>query len=120
MEDAKITQQDLREALSTPPEPRRRPAVIPGADPAEQSDEPRAPEPAWDWSTELAEHERAELVSLRATGDELRDRLEHLESQVKEGAARERELRAALAQLAAAKGFQRRRVLAELRARALL
>jgi hypothetical protein len=79
--------------------------------------EPRAA-PAWDWSAD--ERSDAELAELRAALVAQRRRVAELERDASQAQERERQLSAALQQLAAAGRRQRRRLTAELRGRGLL
>src|SRR5215216_5646014 len=74
--------------------------------------------PAWDWSAD--ELSAAELAELRAAVSALRERVAELERSAARAQERERELRDALQELAAAGLRQRRRLTGELRARGLL
>jgi uncharacterized protein involved in exopolysaccharide biosynthesis len=105
-----VTQQDLREALA--PRAARQPTSLMQAAPVEER--------AWDWDAELAAGERLELHELRQVVAEQREELERLIAADEAAAAREGELRDALAKLASAGPFGRRRVLGELRSCGLL
>jgi hypothetical protein len=75
------------------------------------------PPPAWEWTTD----EQVELEELRASAARLETEIERLRSGVADSRARERELRDALVQLAAARRpWHRRAVLDELSARGLV
>ena len=75
-----------------------------------------APEPAWEWTTD----EQAELEELRASNAELESQIEKLRGKAADARAREHEARKALRQLADARPWQRRAVVAELAGRGLL
>jgi hypothetical protein len=81
---------------------------------------PGARERAWNWEGDLSEPERTELAELRLATAGLREEIAGLERALDEVGRREREVRAALEELAAAGAWGRRRVLARLRERALL
>lgn len=107
-----MTRDDLRAALAAAdvaPKARRARTLV---------DAP--PAPAWEWSAEFSEAEREELAALRAAQEALRARVEKLEAEGREARVRERDLRAALAQLAQARAWRRRGVIATLRDRGLL
>jgi hypothetical protein len=75
------------------------------------------PPPAWEWTTD----EQVELEELRESAARLETEIERLRSGVADSRARERELRDALVQLAAARRpWHRRAVLDELSARGLV
>jgi hypothetical protein len=106
-----VSRQELHAALAGVGARRRRLAAQPRAD-------ARAAAPAWDWSAD--ERSDAELDELRATVAALRGRGAELERDAAQAHKRERQLRAALQQLAAAGRRQRRRLTAELRGQGLL
>jgi hypothetical protein len=105
-----VTRDDLREALA--PRAGRRPSRLLGSVPEES--------PAWEWDADLATGDRLELEELRQVVGEQREHLERAEAAREAAAAREEELRAALAELAGAGILARRGVVAELRARGLV
>jgi hypothetical protein len=72
--------------------------------------------PAWEWTTD----EQAELEELRASTAELESQIEHLRGTAADARAREHEVRKALRELAEARPWQRRAVVAELAGRGLL
>jgi hypothetical protein len=72
--------------------------------------------PAWEWTTD----EQAELEELRASTAELESQVERLRGAAADARAREHEVRKALHQLAEARPWQRRAVVAELAGRGLL
>jgi hypothetical protein len=95
------------ESLRVPevaPEPRRL-RELPAGDPAE-------------WSEQDAKH--AELVEMRATVHTLRGHLDELQGELERALGRELAARGALARLASARPWRRRRVVAELRSHGLL
>jgi hypothetical protein len=73
-------------------------------------------QPAWEWTTD----EQAELEELRASTVELESQIERLRGAAADARAREHEVRKALRELAEARPWQRRAVLAELAGRGLL
>jgi hypothetical protein len=78
---------------------------------------PPAPEPpAWEWTTD----EQAELDELRESAAELQNEIASLRSDAADARAREHEVRKALRDLAEARPWQRRAVVAELAGRGLL
>lgn len=72
--------------------------------------------PAWEWTTD----EQAELEQLRESTAELESQLERLRGVAADARAGEHEARRALRQLAEARPWQRRAVVAELAGRGLL
>lgn len=109
--DPRVSRQELRAALVGGGVQGRRLPAPPGAG------EPRAAA-AWDWSAD--ERSDAELAELRGAVAAQRGRVAELERDATEAQERERQLRAALQQLAAAGRRQRRQLTAELRRRGLL
>jgi hypothetical protein len=99
-----VSGQELREALAQ--RGRSRPNPLMTASDA----------PAWEWTTD----EQAELEQLRESTAELENKIDRLRGVVADGRAREKELRSALQQLATARAWQRRTVLAELAGRGLI
>lgn len=77
-------------------------------------------EQAWDWGVELRDDERAELELLRSTVAQLRAELVRTDEALKICRHRHREASAAVRELAEARLWRRRRVLAALRERRLL
>jgi cell division protein FtsB len=73
-------------------------------------------EPAWEWTTD----EQAELDELRETAAELETQVDRLRSAAADARAGEHEARRALRQLADARPWQRRAIVAELAGRGLL
>jgi hypothetical protein len=104
-----VTQQDMRVALNGAPSPRRRSTPIADGSP-----------PAWDWSAELSEAERAELVELRRTVADLRADADDARSEAARSRRDAEDLRAGMRQLAAARPWRRRRVFDEIRRSGLL
>ena len=72
--------------------------------------------PAWEWTTD----EQVEIEELRASAAELESQVERWRDLAHEARRREREVRDGLAELAAAKLWHRRTVLADLSRRGLL
>ena len=99
-----VSGQELREALAQ--RGRSRPNPLMAASDA----------PAWEWTTD----EQAELEELRESTAELENEIDRLRGVVADGRAREKELRGALQQLATARAWQRRAVMAELAGRGLI
>jgi allophanate hydrolase len=98
-----VSGQELRAALATKGRSRPNPLM------ADES-------PAWEWTTD----EQAELVELRASTATLEEQVDELRDEARAARVREHELRDALRQLAGARAWQRRTVLAELAARGLV
>jgi cell division protein FtsB len=73
-------------------------------------------EPVWEWTTD----EQAELEELRETNAELERQIDRLRSAAADARAGEHEARRALRQLADARPWQRRGVVADLAGRRLL
>jgi septal ring factor EnvC (AmiA/AmiB activator) len=73
-------------------------------------------EPVWEWTTD----EQAELEELRETAAELESQLDRLRGVAADARASEHEARRALRQLADARPWKRRAVVAELAGRGLL
>jgi hypothetical protein len=73
-------------------------------------------EPAWEWTTD----EQAELEQLRESAAELETQLDRLRGVAADARASEHEARRALRQLAEARAWQRRALVAELAGRGLL
>jgi hypothetical protein len=73
-------------------------------------------EPVWEWTTD----EQAELEQLREAAAELESQLDRLRGVAADARAGEHEARRALRQLADARPWQRRAVVAELTGRGLL
>ena len=73
-------------------------------------------QPAWEWTTD----EQAELEELRASTVELETQIERLRGAAADARAREHDVRKALRELADARPWQRRAVVAELAGRGLL
>jgi hypothetical protein len=111
-----VTGNDLRAALDTLP--RRRPRRLLEAAPHAG---PQPSQPAWDWDAaapSTAEH--SELEQLRAAVERLAGELEEAHAAAARAHAEEQRLREAVSELASTGFWQRRRVVAELRAAALL
>ena len=98
-----VSGQELREALAQNGRSRPNPVMT-------------SPSPAWEWTTD----EQAELEQLREATAELEDEIDRLRGVVADGRTREKELRSALQELATARAWQRRAVLAELAGRGLI
>ena len=98
-----VSGQELREALAQNGRSRPNPVMTSAT-------------PAWEWTTD----EQAELEQLRETTAELERQVERLRGIVHDAQACEREVREALLRLAAARPWQRRRVMADLAGRGLL
>jgi hypothetical protein len=109
--DPRVSRQELRAALVGGGVQGRRLPASPGAG-------ERRAAAAWDWSAD--ERSDAELAELRAALVAQRRRVAELERDASQAQERERQLSAALQQLAAAGRRQRRRLTAELRGRGLL
>ena len=77
-------------------------------------------EQAWDWGVELRDEERGELESLRATVADLRSQLDQTHEALRSCGQRHEEASQALRQVAGARFWGRRRVLASLRERQLV
>jgi hypothetical protein len=73
-------------------------------------------EPVWEWTTD----EQVELDELRASAAELEGQLDRMRGVAADARAREHETRRALRQLADARPWQKRAVVAELAGRGLL
>ena len=101
-----VSGQELRAALAGSGSSRPNPLMA--------SSEPEAP--AWEWTSE----EQVELDELRASNAELESQIEQLRGSAADARAREHEVRKALRQLAEARPWQRRAVVAELAGRGLL
>jgi len=137
-----VTRDDLRDALAHSA-PRRRPTGLLSAQPAEPREEPResmehelarhesaphhvesrqaaASEPAWDWDAAPSTADRLELEELREVTAEQRRHIDELVEAHDAATQTERELRAALTELAGAGMLRRRAVVAGLRARGLV
>jgi hypothetical protein len=111
--ESHVTRDELRDALRPGAEPRRRSTVLDGPERADAR-------PAWNWATDLSDRDREELNRLRIRAGELEAEIAQLQQAVERRRDRERTLREALTQLAAAKPWRRRRCLADLRARRLV
>jgi hypothetical protein len=109
-----VTRDDLRDALAHSG-PRRRPTGLLSARPQE-----REAEPAWDWDAAPGEPDLRELDDLRSITAEQRRHIDELVTAQEAAAETERELRAALAELASAGLMRRRAVVARLRAHGLI
>jgi hypothetical protein len=72
--------------------------------------------PAWEWTSD----EQVELDELRETKADLESQIEQLRGSAADARAREHEVRKALRQLAEARPWQRRAVVADLAGRGLL
>jgi hypothetical protein len=72
--------------------------------------------PAWEWTTD----EQAELEELRDTASALEEQIDALRDAAADARARELALQDALVRLAAARPWQKRRVVEELAGRGLL
>jgi hypothetical protein len=72
--------------------------------------------PAWEWTSD----EQVELDELREAKADLESQIEKLRGSVADARAREHEVRKALRELAEARPWQRRSVVAELAGRGLL
>jgi hypothetical protein len=99
-----VSGQELREALAQHGRSRPNPLMA------------SSETPAWEWTTD----EQAELEQLRETTAELQTEIDRLRGVATDGRAREKELRDALQQLATARPWQRRTVMAELAGRGLI
>jgi len=75
--------------------------------------------PAWEWSTDLNDSERAELEALRAERDELQERVEELHVAAQKSHDREEALRALVRELSSGSWLSRLRVAREVRGRKL-
>ena len=98
-----VSGQEMREALAHNGHSRPNPLMTSDA-------------PAWEWTTD----EQAELDELREVNAKLEAKIEKLRGIAVDAREREHEARDALSRLAAAKQWQRRKVLAELGARGLI
>jgi hypothetical protein len=107
-----VSADELRAALA--PRASRRSPVLEHA----MADAPAAP--SWDWSAGISDGELSELEDLRASSAELERQVADLREAQRQARGREHELRAALAELAAAGLWQRRKVLARLVERRLV
>ena len=103
-----VSGQELRAALAGSGSSRPNPLMA--------SPEPEPEAPAWEWTSE----EQVELDELRASNAELESQIEQLRGSAADARAREHEVRKALRQLAEARPWQRRAVVAELAGRGLL
>jgi hypothetical protein len=103
-----VSGQELRAALAANGRSRPNPLMA--------SEPPASEPPAWEWTTD----EQAELEELRASTAELESQIEHLRGTAADARAREHEVRKALRELAEARPWQRRAVVAELAGRGLL
>jgi hypothetical protein len=112
-----VTRDDLRDALAHKA-PRRRPTGL-LSEPREAR-EPVSSEPAWDWDAAPSAADRLELEELREVTAEQRRHIDELLTAQDHAADSERELRAALAELAGAGVMRRRAIVAGLRERGLL
>jgi hypothetical protein len=99
-----VSGQELRAALAQNGQSRPNPLMA------------QAEPPAWEWTTD----EQAELEELRESTAELESELDRLRGVAADARAREHEARRALRQLADARTWQRRAVVAELAGRGLL
>jgi hypothetical protein len=97
-----VSAQDLREALAHNGSSRPNPVVT--------------STPAWEWTTD----EQIEIEALRKSAAELESQVERWRELAHEARRREREIRDGLAELAAAKLWHRRAVVADLVRRGLL
>jgi hypothetical protein len=98
-----VSGNELRAALATNARSRPNPLMAESA-------------PAWEWTTE----EQAEVEALREAAAALEGQVADLRHSVEAARAREDVLQDALSRLAAARPWQRRRVIAELAGRGLL
>jgi prefoldin subunit 5 len=78
------------------------------------------PNAVWNWTADLDTEREGELQELRGTVEELRASVALLDGELGRARRREREVREALAELAACRMRRRRRLIAALRARKLL
>jgi hypothetical protein len=108
-----VTRDDLRDALAAGP--RRRPTGL-----LSPRREERESEPAWDWDAAPSAADQLELDELRGVTAEQRRHIEQLVAARDVAAQTERELRAALAELATASIFRRRAIVTGLRSRGLI
>jgi hypothetical protein len=102
-----VSADELRAALA--PKPSRRSPVLEHV----MADAPAA-SPSWDWTAGFSDGELSELQDLRAAKADLETQVGDLHAAARQARTREQELRAALAELAAAGPFRRRRVMASL------
>ena len=122
-----VTRDDLRDALAHSG-PRRRPTGLLSARPDEprREDPPQATtpapesEPAWDWDAAPSASDQLELEELRGVTAEQRKHIDELVIAQTAATEAERDLRAALAELAGAGLMRRRTVVADLRRRGLI
>jgi hypothetical protein len=98
-----VSGQDLRAALAQNGRSRPNPLMA------------EAP-PAWEWTTD----EQAEVEQLRDAASALEEQIDALRDEAADARARELALQDALARLAAARPWQKRRVVEELAGRGLL
>ena len=103
-----VSGQELRAALAGSGSSRPNPLMA--------THEPEPEAPAWEWTSE----EQVELDELRASNAELESQIEQLRGSAADARAREHEVRKALRELADARPWQRRAVVAELAGRGLL
>jgi hypothetical protein len=75
--------------------------------------------PAWEWSTDLNDSERAELEALRAECDDLHARIEELHVAAQKSHDREQALRSLVRELASGPWLSRLRAAREVRGRKL-
>jgi hypothetical protein len=111
-DDPHVSADELRAALA--PRASRRSPVLEHV----MADAPAAP--SWDWSAGISDGELTELEELRTSSAELERQLADCRDAARQARAREHELRGALAELAGAGLWQRRKVLARLVERRLL
>ena len=109
-----VSGDELRAALAPRPAARRSPVLEPAV--TRTSGASRS----WDWSAGISDGELSELHRLRASAADLEVQTGEARAAVRQSRAREGELRAALAELAGARPWQRRRVVARLVERGLL
>jgi uncharacterized protein involved in exopolysaccharide biosynthesis len=102
-----VSGQELRAALAASGSSRPNPLMA-------STESPESP--AWEWTSD----EQVELEELRASTAELETQIEQLRGTAADARAREHEVRKALRELAEARPWQRRAVVAELAGRGLL
>ncbi len=104
-----VSGQELRAALAGSGSSRPNPLMA-------ATEPPPSEAPAWEWTSD----EQVELDELRASKAELEAQIEQLRGSAADARAREHEVRKALRELAEARPWQRRSVVAELAGRGLL
>jgi hypothetical protein len=109
-----VSPDELRAALA--PRGRSRPSPVVTGTVTEE----REPSPAWEWTTEISDGDRAELTELRSTVEEQKAHIDALAARREEARSAQRESREALSAFAAASAWQRRALRRELTERGLL